>query len=286
MKLGILTGIWYIANETGLVETLSRVSALGFQYVDLQGIFHAGPIHLDSKERRTVRARMDELQLVPRSYILHSPHNLASATQSELSTAYEYLCEGVDLAHSWGMNQLMLNAGLWAIDIGREQAWSRAVAFIQRVCDYAAKKDIFIAQEYEPYIWFLVNDTASSVRMLEDVNRPNFTLLVDFGHMALARENPEALEALADHIIHAHISDHLPLSHTNQIAGTGFAPTASYLEVLQRIDIDGRMNRFGYNELVVSLELGFPGDRIENPDKWVIESVEHVQKIAPYLTRT
>lgn len=75
-----------------------------------------------------------------------------------------------------------------------------------------------------------------------------------------------------------------PFCHTNQIIGTGFAPTASYLDELRHIDIDRRMNRFGYNELVVSMELGFPGDTIKDPDDWVLQSLHHVQEIAPYLT--
>ncbi len=284
MKLGMLTGIWHIADGSRLLQSLSRVHALGFKYVDLHGTFHAGPKHLDRQERMEIKARMDELGLHPRSYVLHPPCNLSSATQTELESSYDYLCEGIDLAKAWGMNQLMLNAGLWDLGMSREAAWSRAVTFIQRLCDAAATHNIFIAQEYEPFVWFLVNDTASSVRMLKDVDRPNFTLLVDFGHMALTRENPDELSKLAAHIIHAHISDHEPFNHTNQIVGSGFARIESYLKALQALDIDSRMKRFGYDELVVSLELGFPGDQIEKPDEWVRKSVQKVQQVAPYLT--
>ena len=62
--------------------------------------------------------------------------------------------------------------------------------------------------------------------------------------------------------------------------------TAGYLKALRTIDIDQKVSRFGYDELVVSLELGFPGDEIADPDKWARSSLQHLQDIAPYMTLT
>jgi len=283
MKIGMLTGIWSVAEGATLIESLERVAALGFRYVDLQGIYHAGPKHLTSEERKEVKTVMDSLGLTPRNYILHALHNLGSATDEELESSYRYLCEGIDLAVSWGINQLMLNGGMWAFGVSREEAWSKAVRFIQRVCDYAAPRDVFIAQETEPYVWFLVNDIASSVKMMEDVNRPNLTNLIDFGHMALAREGLDDLALLGDSIVHAHISDHEPLLHTNQIVGTGFTPVADYLQMLEEYEIDRRVKRFGYDDIILGLELGYPGSQVNDADEWVRQSIRHMKEIAPDL---
>jgi hypothetical protein len=64
MKQGILTGIWYIAESASLTDSLGRAKGQGFQYVDLQGIFHVRPEHLDRKERQAVRDRMKVLEHV------------------------------------------------------------------------------------------------------------------------------------------------------------------------------------------------------------------------------
>ena len=112
----------------------------------------------------------------------------------------------------------------------------------------------------------------------------NFTTLVDLGHMALAREGPEELECLGESIIHAHFSDHEPYRHTNQTIGTGFAPIGEYLDALRNMEIDGLVGRFGYDELVVSFELGAPGDVIDDPDDWVRDSIEYVRRVAPTMT--
>ena len=284
MKIGMLSGLWFVADKATIFTALQRVAALGFRYVDLHGVFHAGPVNLTTQDRLAVKLELAKLGLIPRNYVLHAPKNLASASQDELEYCHSYLKEGIDLAVDWGVNQLLLNAGQWTVGISRDQAWVKAVHFLQKVCDYAAPRGIFMALEAEPYVWFLVNDIPSTLRMVADVDRGNFTVLVDIGHMALTRESPAELEKLAGTIIHAHFSDHQPYQHTNQVIGTGFTPTGEYLDMLRRMDIDRQVKRFGYDELVISFELGVLGDQIGDPDAWVRRSLQHVLEIAPYLT--
>jgi sugar phosphate isomerase/epimerase len=283
MKIGMLTGLWYIAEGAPLIESLRRAAELGFRTVDLHGVFHAGPAHLSPEGSQAVKAELAALGLAARNYVLHPLANLPSASEAELERSYAYLCDGVDLALEWGINQLMLNAGQWTYGIPHPQAWDQSVHFLQRLCDYAAPRGVYIAQEPEPYIWFLVNDLASAQRMMADVDRPNFTLLLDLGHMALAREGPETLAGLGEVLIHAHFSDHQPYLHTNQVIGTGFTRTLDYLEALRQLDIDRLVHRFGYDEFTVSFELGVPGERIEDPDDRVRRSLQYIQGIAPFM---
>jgi sugar phosphate isomerase/epimerase len=284
MKIGMLTGLWYVAGEATLVESLQRAAALGFRYVDLHGVFHASPAQLSVKARLLVKTELETLRLAARNYVLHSSHNPASASPLEREAGFDYLREGIDLCLYWGINQLMLNPGQWVYSLPRPQAWENAVRFIQKVCDYAAARGIFIALEAEPYVWFLVNDIPSTVHMLTDVDRENLTVLVDLGHMGLSRESPEDLTRLGDRIIHTHFSDHEKFRHTNQVIGTGATPTADYLEWLRRTDIDRQVRRFGYDELVVSFELGAPGDQLADPDDWVRRSLDYIRQIAPFMS--
>ena len=284
MKIGMLTGVWFIAEKATLLDGLRRAASLGFRYVDLHGVFHGGPTHLSARERLAVRTEMQSLGLIPRNYVLHPPHNLASASEAELEQNFSYMQEGIDLALDWEINQLELNAGQWVYGLPKQESWDKAARFLQRLCDYARPQNFYIAIETEPYVWFLVNDTPSTLRMLSDVDRPNFTVLVDLGHMALAREGFQELLQIEEAIIHAHFSEHRPYMHTNQVIGTGFTPTEDYLGMLQRMNIDQRMQRFGYDELVISFELGVPGDHIDDPDDWVRRSIQHVLEIAPFMS--
>jgi sugar phosphate isomerase/epimerase len=280
----MLTGLWHVAGGASAVASLERAAALGFHHVDLHGVFHAGPMHLSGPERQAVGRTLERLNLSPRNYVLHARHNIAAASPTEAAEDLAYLEEGMDLASSWGFSQIMLNAGQWVYGLSRQEAWSRAVHFLRRVCEAADRRGVYIAQEPEPYVWFLVNDLAGAAMLAADVDCPNFTTLVDLGHMALAREGPSDLTSVARTIIHAHFSDHQPTQHTNQVIGTGFADTKGYLDELQRLEAEGVFHPFHFGELVISLELGVPGDTIADPDDWVRRSLAHVQQIAPYMT--
>ena len=65
MKIGMLTGIWYVAEQATIIASLNRVAELGFRYVDLHGVFHASPNHLTLKQRNEVKTEMDALGLDP-----------------------------------------------------------------------------------------------------------------------------------------------------------------------------------------------------------------------------
>jgi len=283
MRIGMLSGLWFIAEGASAMESLKRMAALGFHDVDLSGVFHAGPRHLSQRERLAVGRELERLGLQPRNYVLHALHNIPGADDAKRRENVDYLREGVDLAAAWGIRQIMLNAGRWVYGMSREEAWTRSAAYLQEVCDYAGERDIYIAQETEPYVWFLVNDLASARAMAASVNRPNFVMLLDLGHMALSREGEADLLSVGDAVIHGHLSDHESLRHSNQVVGTGCLPAADYLRWLQALEGQGVFRRFGYEELVVSLELGMPGDTIPDPDDWVRRSLAHVLNVAPYM---
>jgi len=279
----MLTGLWSIASKATVFEALERVAALGFRTVDLHGVLHAGPAHLTLDERRSVRRELDRLELEARNYVLHARHNIPAATPTEREEDLAYLREGIECAAAWGVRQLMLNAGQWSASVGRAEAWRRAVAFLQRVCEAAEPRGIVILQEPEPYVWFLVDDLAAAQQMQHDVGRPNFGLLADLGHMGLARESAADLEPWAGSILHAHFSDHEANRHTNQVIGSGAAPTGELLAGLRRMQLDARLQARGYDELAIAFELGAPGDTIADPDDWVRRSIVAVQALDPSL---
>lgn len=279
MKLGMLTGLWYVAARASVFEAMERAAALGFRTVDLHGVYHAGPAHLTPDERRRVRRELDRLGLEARNYVLHARHNIPGATPAERQEDLSYLQQGLECAAEWGIRQLMLNAGRWTADTGRADAWRRAVDFLRTVCEYAERRGISILQEPEPYVWFLVDDLASAQQMQHDVQRPNFGLLVDLGHMGLARESAADLGPLAGSILHAHFSDHLTDRHTNQVIGSGMVPLGELLSGLRQWAIDDRLRGLGYDELTISFELGAPGDAISDPEAWVRRSIAAVQTL-------
>ena len=46
----------------------------------------------------------------------------------------------------------------------------------------------------------------------------------------------------------------------------------------------GVCSALAIDELLVSFELGVPGDQIAEPDDWVRRSLQYVQQVAPYMS--
>ena len=68
---------------------------------------------------------------MPRNYVLHALHNLPSTADAELEQSFAYLQERIDLAMTWRINQLVLNAGRWVYGMSHQAAWERPVRFLQ-----------------------------------------------------------------------------------------------------------------------------------------------------------
>ena len=83
--------------------------------------------------------------------------------------------------------------------------------------------------------------------------------------MSQFKQNPSNLARLKYVIIYAHFSDNSLDLYTNQIIRTGSTPKADHLAMLRQLEIDKLAARIGNQGLVVSLEMGIPGDPIKAP---------------------
>ena len=104
MKIGMLTGLWFVAEGATLIHSLRRAAALGFRYVDIHGVFHGGQALLKPEERLAIKSEMKALGLVPRNYVLHALHNPPSANEADAEENFICLLEVIDMALTWVVN--------------------------------------------------------------------------------------------------------------------------------------------------------------------------------------
>lgn len=80
----------------------------------------------------------------------------------------------------------------YPLQVDYDRMWADTVEAFQEVCD--AYPDVKISLEYKPTDentrFFAVPSTASAVLLMNEVNRTNFGLTLDFGHCLMAGENP------------------------------------------------------------------------------------------------
>lgn len=283
MKLGVITTPWAIASGLSLSETFARIAAMGFKYVDISGILVGDPLALSEAEKQEAIEALHRHELTPACVALWPPGNVASPDEAEQAHCFEYIRAGIDLAAGYGARKVLFNAGRRVIGLDHRQAWLNSISFMCRCADYALERDIWVLVESEPYVYFLVNDLATSLQIIREVDRPNFLTIVDLGHMSLSRESPDALVDVASMIAHVHITDNDGLLHANNIVGSGTTPVAEYLAAIN--DSPAASYCAARNdELVAVMELGVPGDAIDSPERWARESLAHALEVAPFLT--
>lgn len=275
MKLGVITTPWSLAEGLSLPETFERIAALGYRYVDVSGVRHGDPLALSAAKKQAAADAVRLNDLVPVCIALWPPGNVATQDDAEREACFAYVRAGIDFAAQLGAPNVLFNTGQRTIGLDHAAAWRNAVGFVRRAADYAAARGIRVLVESEPYVYYVMNDLATSLRMVDEVGRRNCLTIIDLGHMSLSRESPASLADAIDKIGHIHITDNDGLLHANDIVGSGTTPVGAYLAAIHEAD--------SAHEPVAVMELGVPGDSIDSPERWVEASSTHARRVAPFL---
>ena len=81
-----------------------------------------------------------------------------------------------------------------------EKNWNIIVRSFQEIADYAGEKGIKVSIEYkpcEPRAFSMIDGIGLTLQMIDEVDRPNIGVTLDFCHMLMKRENPAYSLALA-----------------------------------------------------------------------------------------
>ena len=153
---------------------------------------------------------------------------------------------------------------------------------VAEVCNYLHELNMYLTLELEPYLFLIVNSTYQMLRMIEEVDAPNLFANIDIGHLAITKESPVKLKKLKNYILHAHISDNGGEKHANAIIGSGCALIKECLYELINMNLDEFCKEKG-EVMVAALELGEIGQKIEDLDFYVSESINYIHKFIPEL---
>lgn len=284
MKLGVNLSIWSHAGVSFL-DSLKRAKAIGFKYIDLLGIGHLDPLNIDTSTIKLAKALTEDLDLYVSSMVMipRGVGNIASLDKSIQSKCLEYVKSCIDITRELGGRQVLMDAGEREIGIPFDESWESSKEFIKNCSIYAKSRDVIVTLELEPCMYSIVRDIPTMFKMITEINSPYVLANIDIGHLAITRESPKDLEKLRGLVIHAHISDNDGRVHANEIIGTGVTPIDSYLKSLLDIGIEEVAIKNNVIP-VASIELGLIGQYIDNPERWVSESLKWVKEKCPWIT--
>jgi len=90
----------------------------------------------------------------------------------------------------------------------KDEAWKQLVDFSRRAAREARPAGITVAIEpLRQQETNIVNTAAEGLRLVQDVNDPNFELMIDFYHLASEHEDPAIVITAKDHLRHLHFAN-------------------------------------------------------------------------------
>ena len=276
----------YVYEVAGwpLARTLRSAYDLGFRHVELAACGAGDPTAMSAGRRAEVVRLFRDLDLYCAQMLLIETEHTASADHARRAHTLDYMKACTDFLLELGGKQSLIcwGCGVYSPDVPFEQTWMHSVDTVRRYTEYAHSCGVLVGFEIEPHVYFVSNSTRKAAQLVEDVGMPNLFPNVDIGHLCITREGPHTLDKLRDRIIQVHLSETDTYDHTNSILGTGNADFAAYVDKVLELGIEDNCARYD-EPCVAGVELGAPGIAVDDPERWVRESLAYVQRIMPQL---
>ena len=284
MRLAINTFV-YEVGKVPVKKALESAKKFGFEFFDLAAYHSGDPTLMSKKENRDLIKMFKDFGFKSSQLLLVNTQHLASSDTSLKKKTLDYMRKCADFQLELGGRQVLIcwGCGIYEDSMIKEQAWVNSVDTIREYAKWCLDKKILIDLELDPHVYFVVNSLEKMAKMIEDVEIPNVFPNIDIGHLCITREPPRAMEKLKSRILHVHLSETDTFAHTNSIIGTGKVDFKSYLDKLFELGIEENCEKYG-EVAVAGIEMGEPGGEVDDPDRWVQESLSYIKRILPELT--
>lgn len=284
MRLALNT-FCYEVGHVEIERTMKSASRFGFTFIDYAAFGSGDPITMPPGKRRDVVKMFKDLGLRCSQLLLMGTGRMAAPDKAARDEVLDYMRKCGEFQLELGGRQVLVcwGCGIHETSMLPQQAWLNSVSTLRSYAEWALDKGILIDLELDPHVYFIVNDLEKMGRIIEDVGMKNVFPNIDIGHLAITREGPERMEKHAKRILHVHISETDTFDHTNSIIGSGCADFKAYLDKVVELGIEENCARYG-EEAVAGIEMGEPRREVDDPDRWMRESLAYLAKIAPALT--
>jgi sugar phosphate isomerase/epimerase len=284
MKLAFSTYVYEVAKWP-IEKTLQSAQRLGFTYTEFSPVGSCDLTSMSAQRRREVIKIHEDCGLHCAQLLMIKVREMVSPDATVRLRVLDYMKQCCELQLELGGRQVLVCGGCgvhWP-DLLRELAWVNSIDTIRKLAEWGLDKGILVDVEIEPQVYFLLNSSDKAARMVEDIGLPNVFINLDVGHFVLNREAPSRIEKLRNRIIQIHLSDTEGFEHTNSILGTGCVDFRSYVTKAIELGIEQNCARVG-EPCVAGIELGDMTRPVDDPDRWVRESLDFVTKHLPEVT--
>jgi sugar phosphate isomerase/epimerase len=281
MRLALNTFV-YEVGKVPIEKALQSAVEFGFTFIEYAACDSGDPTLMSKAKRsRIMRTFKDnglqssQLLLIHTQHVATSDRKLRQQTLDYMKRCGEFQLElgGRQVLVCWG-------CGVHEAEMLPEQAWLNSISLLHEYAGWGLDKGILVDLEIEPHVYFILNSTSRAALMVEDIGLPNVFPNLDIGHFVINREAPHRIEKIKDKIIHVHLSETEGFKHTNSILGTGCVDFRAYVDKAVELGIEENCVRVG-EPCVAGIEMGEPGGEVDDPDRWVRQSLAYLKRALP-----
>jgi sugar phosphate isomerase/epimerase len=265
--LGVRSDAWNKGISLG--EQFKRIASHGFKYVNV--IFD--PNQSDAEKKEAVKIFRDLGLYSGQMGVDVSSYNSESGPSSWVNWV-DMGKRKVEFQAEIGGKQIVMVAGIYSADYPFHNAWVDSVKSMQKVCDEAAQAGLVVALEYEPEIHYVTHTFEGTLTYLTQVDRDNFMINIDIGHVHCMQTPFRAIHLLRGLIPQCHITDNDGTRHHGGPIGTGTADIAGWINKLKPF-IEETAASIGEIP-AAAIEFG-----AQDPDAEINRIIKHLKTIIP-----
>jgi D-psicose/D-tagatose/L-ribulose 3-epimerase len=190
---------------------LEKAKAAGFDYVEL-GVRNFAKMSDEEWAKFVERHKAAGISTpVANTFLPAEIKIVGPDADKDRDKNLEYAQKAFDRAKQLGIKTVVFGSGASRKvpdGFSKDDAWKQLVAFAKLIAPEAKKRGIVLAVEpLQKGETNTINTAAEGLKWVEEVNHPNFQLMVDFYHLSLEKEDPAILVKAAKHIKHFHIAN-------------------------------------------------------------------------------
>jgi sugar phosphate isomerase/epimerase len=285
MKLAFNTYVYEVAKWP-IEKTLQSAHRMGFKHTEYAACDSGDPTLMSADKRRDIIKLNSDLGLHSSQMLLAEVEHMACPDTKIREKTLDYMKRVSEFQLEMGGRQVLVcwGCGVHRADMLQEEAWLNTIQSIRALAQWGEKAGLLVDLEVEPHVYFILNSTSKAAMLMEDIGMPNVFTNLDIGHFTINREGPQRIEKIKDRIIHVHLSETEGYEHTNSILGQGCVDFRSY--VMQAIEMGIEQNCARLKEpCIAGIEMGEKSRPVDNPDRWMQESLDFLAKHLPEVTR-
>jgi len=170
--------------------------------------------------------------------VKHEP-TLVSQREEDRLRRIDFLKRSIDVAATLRSDCVSIWSGVVRHAAGRDAAMADLESGLQRVLDYADRRDVDLGFEPEPDM--LIDTTDSFAELLDRVDSPRLKLTLDVGHLHCLGETPipAVIRRWGKRIANVHIEDMRAGVHDHLMFGEGEMDFPPIIAALAEVGYDG-----------------------------------------------